>query len=191
MNKLCFATNLTSTELAAWVQAVGSIVAIIGVVLVAVWQASKQHRNALALHAAEQRYARIELAKTLAVLVQNCAKAMVYISGQIDGKLAVYAIAKSDVHLDLAEIARLDAAIDRIPLHGLSSSLVTPIMGLSATVRQFLENVKGVIGGHRSMDDSAFEEFSRIIGEMNESMRETCNDIAVEIERMQKIEVRA
>ena len=41
------------------------------------------------------------------------------------------------------------------------------------------------------MDDSAFEEFSRIIGEMNESMRETCNDIAVEIERMQKIEVRA
>ncbi len=49
MNTLCLTTNLTSAELAAWVQAIGSIVAIIAVVLIAVWQANKQHRSALAL----------------------------------------------------------------------------------------------------------------------------------------------
>ena len=54
MNTICLTTNLTSAELAAWVQAIGSIVAIIAVVLIAVWQANKQHRNALALHRAEQ-----------------------------------------------------------------------------------------------------------------------------------------
>ncbi len=54
MNTLCLTTNLTIVELAAWVQAIGSIVAIITVVLIAVWQANKQHRSSLILHRAEQ-----------------------------------------------------------------------------------------------------------------------------------------
>ena len=43
MNTLCFASNLTSTEWAAWLQAIGSILAILGATGIAVWQARKQH----------------------------------------------------------------------------------------------------------------------------------------------------
>ena len=71
MNTLCFSTSLTSAEWAAWVQAVGSILAILGAAGTAVWQARKQHNNALALHLAEQGHVRTELSKTLSVLAQN------------------------------------------------------------------------------------------------------------------------
>jgi len=43
MHNLCFMSNLSSEEWAAWVQAIGSIAAIFA----AIWIASRQHRNAV------------------------------------------------------------------------------------------------------------------------------------------------
>lgn len=178
MNTLCFASNLTSTEWAAWVQAVGSILAIVIATGIAVWVAHRQHNNALALHAAEQRYAKSETTKTLLVLAQNCAKAVATVIGQVDDRAAVYEIAEGRAHCDIEEIARLDLAIMGIPVHNIPSSLVSPTMALSATVRQFREKVETVLRVHRSMDASAFGDFFRIIGEMRDSLEGTCEDIA-------------
>lgn len=176
---------MTNAEWAAWVQAVGSILAILGAAGIAVWQAYKQHKNALALHAAEQRHARTELAKTLLVLAQNCSKAMAYITGQVKDRQVVHDIAEGRIHCDLGEVARLDFAIGGIPLYSLPSSLVTPTMILSATVRQFREKVEMVFGAYRKMDGPAFEDFFRVIAEMNESLKVTCEEIAKEVERVQ------
>jgi len=178
MNTLCFASDLTSTEWAAWLQAVGSILAILGATGIAVWQARKQHKNALALHIAEQRYARSETTKTLLVLAQNCAKAVAVVIGQVDDRASVYEISEGRAHCDIEEIVRLDSAIKGIPVHNIPSSLVSPTMTLSATVRQFREKVETVLRVHRSMDGSAFEDFFRIIGEMRDSLNGTCEDIA-------------
>jgi hypothetical protein len=180
--------NLTSVELAAWVQAIGSIVAIIAVVLIAVWQANKQHRNALALHREEQRYARIELAKTLSMLAKNCAKAMAYLTRQLSSRQDVYEIAEGQVHFDFGELSRIEASIGGIPLYSLPHSLVTPTMLLSATVRQFREKVEMAIRVHRNMDAAAFEDFFRVLREMNDSLEQTCGDIATEVNRIQSDE---
>ena len=139
MNTLCITTNLTSAELAAWVQAIGSVVAIIAAALIAIWQGRIQYRNALAIHRAEQRHTRVELSKTLYVLASNYAKAMAYFTGQLSDREAVHNIAEGRVHFDFGELSRIDAAISGIPLHNLPDSLVTPTMLLSATVRQFRE----------------------------------------------------
>ena len=186
MNTLCFSSSLTSAELAAWVQAVGSILAIFGAAGIAVWVARTQHNNALALHAAEQRHARTELAKTLSVLAQNCAKAVAHVAGQLHSKYAIYEIADGRVHCDRGEIGRLDSAIEGIPLYSLASALVTPTIILSAIVRQFLEKVEMVLSAHRNMDGSDFEAFFREVSEMNDSMSATCDDIALEVERIQE-----
>ena len=185
MTTVCFTSNLTSAEWAAWVQAVGSILAILGAAGIAVWLTRKQHNTALALHAAEQRHTKTELARTLSVLAQNCLKAMAFLTGQVKDREAVHEIAEGHIHFDLAELTRVDAAIAGIPLYSLPSSLVTPMMILSATVRQFREKVEMVLRAHRSMDTAAFEDFFRALGEMNESLKATCEDIAKEVERLQ------
>lgn len=57
MYELCFASNLTSSELAAWVQAIGSI----GAILTAVWIMDRQHRVQMKRQD-EIRHARIKSA---------------------------------------------------------------------------------------------------------------------------------
>lgn len=184
VNTLCFATNLTSAEWAAWVQAIGSVLAILGAAGIAVWQARKQHDNALVLHAAQQRYAKVELARTLAVLAQNCSKAMGHLAAQVNDRAAIHEIGEGRVHFDCGELSRLDAAISGIPLHSFPSAIVTPTMILSATVRQFREKVEMVFRVHRSMDAAAFEDFFRVLLEMNNSVKATCSDIEKEVERV-------
>ena len=58
-------------------------------------------------------------------------------------------------------------------------------MVLSATVRQFREKVEMVFRVHRNMDSPAFEDFFRVVSEMNDSLKATCDDIAMEVQRVQ------
>jgi uncharacterized membrane protein len=78
MIELCFMSNLTSSEWAAWVQAIGSIGTIIIAAWVAVWQVRKYHDNALAVKATEKLNEKIELGKTLLALSINCSKALLF-----------------------------------------------------------------------------------------------------------------
>lgn len=59
MTTLCFLSNMTSAEIAAWVQAVGAIFAIIGAAAIAIYQSKSQHRSALELHRIELRTASV------------------------------------------------------------------------------------------------------------------------------------
>lgn len=65
MNELCFLSNLTSSEWASWVQAIGSIGAIFGAACIAVWQSKQQHKASLDVLRTEKKIARTELAKAL------------------------------------------------------------------------------------------------------------------------------
>ncbi|HRH80249.1 MAG TPA: hypothetical protein PLW81_04320 [Thiobacillaceae bacterium] len=183
MTTLCLVTDLTSSELAAWVQAVGSIAAILGSVGIAIWQASKQHKSALAVHSAEQRSAREEVSKTLSVLATNCLKAMDYLNREINSSEAVYDIAEGGKYFDIFQLERLDQAIANIPLHSLPSPLVTPAMLLGATIRQHRNKVEQVLRVHRTMNANDFADFFKTLEEMKASLALTCNDINKEVSR--------
>ena len=90
--------------------------------------------------------------------------------------------------LRLSPEGAFDVSIGGIPLYNLPDSLVTPTMLLSATVRQFREKVEMAIRAHRKMDAAAFEDFFRVLREMNESVEQTCGDIATEVDRVQSAE---
>ena len=111
---------------------------------------------------------------------------MIYLTKQLSNREDVYEIATGGRHVDLIELIRIEASIIGIPLHNLPDSLVTPTMVLSATVRQFRENVEFAIRKHREMDSAAFENFFRILREMNESLELTWSDIATEVDRKKK-----
>jgi hypothetical protein len=186
LNTLCIATNLTSSEIASWIQAVGTILAVLAAAGIAVWQSRKQHESSVALHKSEQRHTRVEMAKTLLVLSQNCTKAANHFASQMRDRDAVHKIASKETYFDFGELNALQKATSSIPLHELPHTLVTPSMVLAATVRQFQQTVDMAVKLHRSMDSEQFSELFKTLGEMNESLELTCGDINEAVKLVQK-----
>jgi hypothetical protein len=185
MHMLGLLSNLTSAQWAAWVQALGSIAAIVAAAWIAIHQAKLQHRSALDLHMREHRTARVDIAKTLSVLAINSSKAMRHVSGQLNDRESVHRAADGLIHCDLGELCRIDTYLIGIPLHSVPYSLVTLTMILGSTVRQFKDKVEMTLRLHRKMDANMFEDFFRALGEMNASIEATCCDIAAEIKSLE------
>ena len=108
MNELCFLSNLTSAEWAAWVQAIGSIVAIIAAAWIAIHVVKRQHQNALELHKTEKRTEKVETAKTLFVLASNSSKAMKHIATQLSNRETVHNAAEGLISCDIGELSRIN-----------------------------------------------------------------------------------
>lgn len=183
MNTLWLSTNLTSTEMAAWVQAVGSILAILGAFWVAAWQAKKQFKNAMTLQRGERESAKFQTAKTLELLAKNCVKAMEYLSSQISSQDQVYKIGAGRTHFDIGEIVRLDDAIASIPLHDLPAELLQQTLILGATIRQYREKVEQVLRIRLDMDSSDFEGFFVDLADLRDSLSKTCDEISADVDR--------
>ena len=185
MNELCFSTNMTSAEWAAWVQAIFSVIAIVAAAGTAIWQARAQHRSSMNLHIAEQRHSKVEMAKTLQVLTKNCASAVDHLRRQLSERERVHLIAGGEIYFDEEAARALENAVSGIPLWSLPNTLVGHAMSLHATMRQFREKVEGMLRGHREMDGDAFTRVFRIFSEMSESLSVTAKDIEVEVGRIQ------
>ena len=179
---------MTSSEVAAWVQAIGSILAIAGALGAALWQAQVQHRNALTLFAMQQRHSRAELGRTLVALAENCARAIAHMTAHFSTRQLVHDVAEGRAPLDRGELERLDTALRSIPLHDLPGTLVTPTMVVSGVVRQFRERVELAIRAHRIMHSEEFAGLFQVLEEMNKSLRATVADIAVIVKRIENEE---
>ncbi len=185
MNELCFLSNLTSAEWAAWVQAIGSIIAIFAAAGIAIYVAKLQHENGLKLHETEKRTEKIEIAKTLFVLATNSSKAIKHIAILLNDRSAVHNAAEGLQPCDVGELQRINKYLNAIPLHTVPHSMVTHTMILGSTVRQFKEKVEMALNLHREMDADMFDDFFQTIGEMNTSIEVTCKDIDAEVKRLE------
>jgi Zn-dependent alcohol dehydrogenase len=155
----CFLPDLTSDEWAAWVQAIGSIAAIVAAAWIAIYQSKQSQRSALELHHAELRAARVDIAKTIYVLANNSLKAMKVIARQLHDRESVHKCAEGLEPCDIGEIGRIDTYIAGLPIHSLPHSLVTLTMILGSTVRQCKGKVEMVLRVHRQMDGEMFADF--------------------------------
>lgn len=184
MNELCIFSDLTGAEWAAWVQAIGSVVAIGAAAWIAIYQAKLQHNNALKLHKTEKQTEQLNITRTIYVLAVNSSKAMKHIGDQLNDRESVHKAAEGLEPCDIGEIVRINTYLGGIPLHQVPHSLVTHTMVLGSSVRKFMEKVEMALELHRKMDASMFEDFFRTINEINVSMEATCNDINAEIKRL-------
>ncbi len=179
-------SNLTSGEWAAWVQAIGSIVAIISAAGIAIWQSNKQHQSALKLHEEEQRYSRLETAKTLAVLTTNSYKTVCHFMQQLSSREEIHNYADGTKYLDIGQLVYLEKTLESIPLYSLPSSLVSHSMILNGIVRQFRYKVEVALRDHRGMNADDFSDLFKVFGEMEKSLSLTCKDIEQEVTKVQK-----
>jgi hypothetical protein len=171
--------------MASWVQAVGSIIAILAAAGIAVWQSRQQHRSALALHREESRHARREAAKSLLVICRNCARAAEHFASEISSRDAIYQVASGEKHFDFEELTALRDAAASVQLHALPDVLIGPAMALAATIRQFRQTVEIAIREHRKMDAESFDNLFRTLGEMASSLLATTQDVQIELNRLQ------
>jgi hypothetical protein len=183
VNSLCITTELNSSEMASWVQAIGSILAILFAAGIAIWQSRAQHRSALLTLRAEQRHAGLEAAKTLFALSFNCSKAARYFADQLKSRDAIYEVARGERHFDFAELVALRDAASGIPLHQLPDVLVSPAMALAATMRQLRQTIDIALTKHSSMDGEDFTRLFLTLKEMVVSLTGTTEDIGIEVDK--------
>jgi hypothetical protein len=155
---------MTRGEWAAWAQAWGTVLAIVGTVLVARYQANKQHQSAMDVLAAQGRNRQLELAATLRLLADRSVKVVDFIARRIDSRERLYDVAESAMPAEWSELQALERWIEAVPIHDLPPSLVHPTMQLNTVVRQFIGIVRFAINEHRKMDAASFETFIRNVG---------------------------
>lgn len=185
MSALCVTTELTSSELASWVQAIGSIVAILAAALIAVWQSRRQHESALAVHREESRHARREAAKSLLILCRNCARASGHFAAQLSSRDAIYAVASGEKHFDFEELNALRDAAASVQLHQLADVLIGPAMALAATVRRLQQTIEVAIREHRKMDAESFGNLFATLVELTASLNATTQDVQAEVNQLE------
>lgn len=185
MSELNVISNLTGSEWPAWVQAIGSIVAIFGATGIAIWQSKKQHDNSLKLLSAEHRLARLEVAQALLSLSTSSLRLLKNYTKQLPDRSAVHNVADGIIHLDLNELKVVEGAVQTIPLYSLPHQLVSLTMMVGSTIRQFREHVELVIQVHRKMDAAQFDAFFTNMSEMQKSLKKTCDDIQAEVTKLQ------
>lgn len=95
-------SNLTSSEWAAWIQALGSVLAIGAAARLAIYQSREQHKSALALHNREKLDVQIDTTKVLLELAGNSAKVMKNIKLQLHDRESIYNVAEGLVHCPIA-----------------------------------------------------------------------------------------
>lgn len=175
---------MSSTDLAAWVQAYGSIVAIIGAALIAILQSRAQHNSSLRVMKAEHELLRTELAQTVLAISIGCKKVMDHVAAQLPDRDAVHLVAQGDRHLDLQELETLERAVGQVPLHELPSKLVPLVLALGSTVRQFRAKVLSAMVHHRGMDAVAFFDFFHTLSQMQAGLALTCADIYLVVPKL-------
>jgi hypothetical protein len=178
-------SNLTSSEWAAWIQALGSVLAIGAAARLAIYQSREQHKSALALHNREKLDVQIDTTKVLLELAGNSAKVMKNIKLQLHDRESIYNVAEGLVHCPIGEMVRIDKCLSDIPLNTIPSSLVTYTMILGSTLRQFKEKVEMTLNCCLKMDTTMFADFFKCLAKMNVVIEKVCNDINVELKRLE------
>ena len=176
---------MTNSELAAWVQAVGSILAILGAFGVAVWQSNRQHKSALNLMREQHKVDRTELARTLLTLGTCCLNLLNSYAKQLYDRESIHNAAEGQIRLDLNELRTVEGAVHAIPLHSLPYQLVGLTLLLRSVVRQFRENVELALKKHRAANAAEFEKFFAALSHMQQSIKRICDEIQVEVSQIE------
>jgi heme exporter protein D len=179
-----FVSDLSVSECAAWVQAWGSVVAVLVAVAVAAYQSNSQHKSALKLFARQQAQQRRDQIEALTNIAYEACKLVETIRGALGTLTAALQIARKEVYFDLGAIHYLDESVQRISLIGLAPDMVRPVRRLTDVVRQFRWNIDLVFTDYKNMNADEFSSFASVFSEISKSLQALCAEFsAVPLER--------
>lgn len=177
---------MPSSEWAAWIQAIGSVLAILAAACIAISQLRAQHQQAILMHRRELLSANLYMAKTMLVLANNSFAVMVSTADKLNDKGAVFKAAQGLIPLDLGELQRINGYLNAVPIHSVPDLLLSPFMSIGSTIRQFHEKVDMVLRLHEGMDVAMFDDFFQTLSEMKTSAAVDCQDFKNHVDSLTK-----
>jgi hypothetical protein len=165
------------SDIPAWVQAVGSILAILISVGIAVWQARKAQSQTLFAIDQQRRADHLRSATTLIEIANAASNVQRHVGSKLLSRESVSEAALDRLPFDMPEVLALERALNQIEIHRLPAELVTLALTVAATFRQFHIKVEMALDTHRQMDATAFEDFFNVIAQIQESMRISVTDL--------------
>lgn len=166
----------------AWVQAVGSILAIAVSAGVAIWQARESREQTLFTIDQQRKADNLRMARTLIEIAKNALKLQKYVAGKLDTREKIYRAAEDNrLPFDMPQVVALEAAFDRIELHLLPSNLIAPTLIFASNFRQFRAKLDMLFDMYRKLDAAHFTDFFETMQAMQESMRLTVADLEKEL----------
>ncbi|MEB5483940.1 hypothetical protein QMA69_05375 [Burkholderia pseudomallei] len=152
---------------AAWVQAVASVAAI--------WWSGKSARDLQQTNSRQQRITRtravLRISEALSSTVQVATNLLI-------DQETLKRVYRAEIEFDQSALADFERAVQRIPLHDLETpELVTLVLMLRSTIRQFRENTEQALKDVFSMDPDSLDLYFR----SNRQMSACCDDITSKI----------
>jgi hypothetical protein len=181
-NYLCMFTNLTSSEWAAWVQAIGSILAIVGSVGVAIWQLKRQQEAAAKLERDRRDNGEIEAARSIRELCARSVNVANAVREQLGDKAKIAAICTGREYYYRGALEYLEKAIASIPLHTLPSRFVVFPMLINGCVEQLRRNVDVALEHYSTLNDDQLHTFLHALSEAHAQLQRelTAIDAAIQ-----------
>lgn len=167
----------SSSDIAAWVQAIGSILAILGAVAVAIWQSKKAQEHTLYAIDQQRKSNDLEMANTLIELAANALKLQKHMAEKLDTREKIYTAAEDRLPFDMPMVYALQRSLDKIELHRLQAKFIPHALMIAETFRQVRIKLDMVFDTHRQMDAAAFADFFRTMTQMQDSMRSTVGEM--------------
>ncbi|MBU7435846.1 hypothetical protein [Paraburkholderia fungorum] len=177
-------TPASSSDTAAWVQAWGSILAILASAGVAIWQARTAQKLTLFTIEQQRKADDMRVADALLEIATNALKLQKHMAMKLDSRQSIMAAAEDQLPFDMPEVYAYERALDRIELHQLPSNLVSLALIVAATFRQFRIKLDMLFDRQRYMDSAMFDDFLVTMKDMQKSMSETVADLEKQVEQM-------
>ena len=180
-NLLCLSTGLSSTELASWVQAIGSIVAIIAAVGVVIWQTSRQYTNGLELEQERTDSATRDTGRTLLELSQRAHEMATFLSVQLKTRELIYKAANGTIYVEMNQLIYLERVVTEIPVHTLPQKYVIYVITMALLLTQMRTKIEQVLRVHNTMKASDFTDYFDGIKMIVDRLAENYDSLTVAI----------
>ncbi len=174
---LDFFCNLQNGDKAGWIQAIGTVLAILASSWIAAWQAKSQYKNSLKLQNIQDKNQEIVLTESVVAIIKNSASRVKYVYDTLSTRQDVYDVALKIKYYDFEGLKDVIESLKQIPLKDLPSpKLVTAIMILISSIRQLEIQVDKTIAHHSKLNASEYSTFFLTLLQIKDSTEKTYED---------------
>lgn len=164
---------------AGWVQAIGSILAILYAVKISTDQSRRQFEDARRLQRIDQANAALSVSKSTIAIASNVRSSLASLIDQFGhSRTTVMVLADRDSTFDRRVVSEMRSDLEAIPLHELPSSrLVTELLALRSIIQKATVRIEAALDNSRTMDGHDYQMFfdhlDRAYADFNTHLRET------------------
>lgn len=177
--------------LAAWMQAVFSLLAIVWATLISRMQFSdaqklslRQFNDAQLLQAQQRHAEKLAMIEVIQTLGQIATNVVAYAATHLRDPNRIRDIAEGRLHFDLDSLRDYERQFNAIPIHRLPTEIVPYAFMVGGTVRQVREKAQNALESRGRMTEDEYGALSESITGLQLSLHRTNAEIVAEVNRL-------